>query len=203
MYNHDLINLIAAHVTNLYEQYQTPELVYHNLAHTRRVVKRTNEIAAQYSLNEEELFIVTAAAWFHDCGHLFGQAKFHEDRSAVIMRDFLEKEMIGKNLINLIEQCILSTKLPNKPKSFLEKIICDADSYHLGTDEFIQTNKMVKRELELRKQSILLNWNEDSIKLLEHQVYFTTFCKELLDEGIKKNISILKKQIKEDSVGKE
>ena len=59
-------------VSRLFQQYQTPIHVYHNLYHTKTVALRANEIALNYSLTEKEFFIVASAAWFHDVGHLFG-----------------------------------------------------------------------------------------------------------------------------------
>lgn len=202
MYNKDIVSNIERHTTKLYDKYQTPELVYHNLAHTKRVVKRAVEIAANYPLNNVESFILMAAAWFHDCGHLFGPAADHEKRSVLVMREFFVNEVIDEDIIESIEQCILSTEMPNAPKSLLEEILCDADSYHLATDEFLQINKMVKGECELRNKLSPLNWNEDTLDLLEQQVYFTTYCRELLEDGKRKSIALMRKFINDNSIKK-
>ena len=61
-----LIEKISAHVIRLFNQYQSNELMYHNLEHTKTVVKRTSEIATHYHLSDTELFILSAGAWFHD-----------------------------------------------------------------------------------------------------------------------------------------
>lgn len=70
-----LVEQVAIHVIELYKQYQTPVLLYHNLEHTQNVVMRTDEIASNYSLNKTELCILSVAAWFHDTGQLFGEAE--------------------------------------------------------------------------------------------------------------------------------
>jgi len=202
MQNQKLTSDIQAYVTELYDQNQTPDLVYHNLAHTRRVVKRTIEIASHYELDSKNLFIVTAAAWFHDCGHLFGCAENHEDRSVKMMRNYFEDKDTEENTIQAIEHCIRSTELPNKPESLLEEILCDADSYHFATEEFLQTNKMVKREFELRNHVYPSNWNDETLSLLEQHVFFTGYCKNLLEEGKIKNIEIVRKFINDRSVNK-
>lgn len=56
-----LVHQTATYVTELYKKYQTTDLLYHNLEHTETVVSRTDEIAANYSLSDTELFILSAA----------------------------------------------------------------------------------------------------------------------------------------------
>jgi predicted metal-dependent HD superfamily phosphohydrolase len=194
LHSEKLTNQIAVYVTGLFRRYQTPILQYHNLVHTKNVVARSNEIAASYSLNETELFIVVAAAWFHDCGHLFGPATGHEERSALIMRKYLEEKGVEENILYEIEQCILATKLPYDPKSLLAQIVCDADLYHLGTNEFFFTNELVKKEFQLRNNYLPLNWDESTLSLLTNHTYFTTYCRTLLEQGKQKNIEMMREK---------
>jgi predicted metal-dependent HD superfamily phosphohydrolase len=184
---------IATYVTDLYTQYQTAILLYHNLYHTQTVVKRTQEIAANYSFNDEDKFTLLAAAWFHDTGHLFAEAEYHEARSVSVMRDYLETKGIKIKIIDLIEGCILATKVPQSPKSLLEEIICDADIYNLGIDDFFRTDKLLKRETELRNNTLLNDWEWDkkTLDLLENHKYFTLYCQDTLEKGRQKNIEIL------------
>src|ERR1044072_6358441 len=108
-----------------------PYLLYHNINHTRNVVKRVQEIAGVYSLNEEELFILQAAAWFHDTGHLFSNMAQHEEMSVQIMRIYLG-DKLEEQMLNNIANCIMVTNIAVKPVSLIEMIICDADTYHFG-----------------------------------------------------------------------
>ena len=41
-------------------------MTYHNLNHTREVVKAAEKIGSYASLQEEEMEILLLAAWFHD-----------------------------------------------------------------------------------------------------------------------------------------
>jgi len=54
------------YVTELFHNNPVPDLIFHNLDHTRSVVERTKEIAAHYYLSEKDLLAVYIAAWFHD-----------------------------------------------------------------------------------------------------------------------------------------
>ena len=184
---------IATDVAGLYTQYQTAILLYHNLDHTQTVVERTQEIAPNYCLNEEDEFTLLAAAWFHDTGQLFADAEHHEVRSVSVMRDYLEKKGTEIKIIDLIEGCILATKVPQAPKSLLEEIICDADIYNLGIDDFFRTDKLLKRETELRNNILLDDWEWDkkTLDLLENHKYFTLYCQDTLEKGRQKNIEML------------
>ena len=39
--------------------------------------------------------------------------------------------------------------MPAVPSTLVEQIICDADTYHLGTEDFLHLDKLVWQELEL------------------------------------------------------
>ncbi|MCW3116003.1 MAG: metal-dependent phosphohydrolase sub domain protein [Chitinophagaceae bacterium] len=191
----------ASYVTGLFEKNPHPNLQFHNLDHTKKVVERTQEIAAHYQLNEADTLIIYIAAWFHDTGHLFTEIEKHEKKSVELMTSFAsnEKEITDES-IEKIASCILATKLPHDPKNLLEEIICDADTYHFGTKEFKTTNKLVKKEFQLRGYPILLNdWTKNTIELLESHTFFTTYCKVLLDQKKKKNIEWLKRKDRETS----
>ncbi len=186
------------HVTNLYNTNNTTKLLYHNLQHTQNVVTRTKEIAGHYNLVENDMVILFVAAWFHDTGYLFAEPKVHEEKSVELMRAFIESEIEDDNLVNSIEECILATKAINSPKNLLQQILCDADTYHLGTKDFNETNKQVFEEFRMRGNTISkMDWQIKAIQLLEGHQFYTTYCKELLTEKKKKNMKKLKKEVPE------
>src|ERR1700760_2750965 len=80
---------VALFVSHLYDSPELPHYPFHNLSHTRQVVRRVREMARHYSLSGTEGFILVAAAWFHDVGHLYGPMTGHEERGVVIMRSHL------------------------------------------------------------------------------------------------------------------
>lgn len=195
MSDHILFQNISAFVTSLFKQYQNENLLYHNLKHTQIVVKRAYEIASHYGLDEEGIFIVSTAAWFHDTGQLFGETKDHEKRSVSIMRDYLQTKEVENKIINSIEGCIMATKLPHNPATLLEEIICDADTYNLGTKEFLKTDKQIKKEFELRNNIQKEKWEKMTLHFLETHKYFTRYCQALLTKGKQENIEMLRLKI--------
>jgi hypothetical protein len=90
----------------------------------------------------------------------------------------------------------MAKKFPFNPKILLQQIICDADTYHLGTKDFKETNKKNYEELKLRTGNIdPVQFKEDTIKLLKSHFYYTNYCKELLNEKKNKNLKKLEKKV--------
>jgi HD superfamily phosphodiesterase len=183
---------LEEYVERLFLDHQESYLIYHNLDHTRKVVHRCREMAGWYLLKKREEIILYTAAWFHDTGHLFVDMAVHETKSVAIMKDFLMTKNMAVQDIIAIEKCILSTQIPQRPTTLLENILCDADLYHLGTDEFRITDTQVREETELRSKTKIKNWTENSIKFLESHHYFTDYCQRLLKSGKEDNIRYLK-----------
>lgn len=193
--NDNIYKRVAQHVTNMFEEYPHPNLIYHNLDHTKKVVERAQEIAGHYQLNENDMQVVYVAAWFHDVGHLFSDVNDHEAKSVELMEDFMRQQSADQALIDAIGGCILATRIPQEPKGLLQEIMCDADTYHFGTNEFKKTNKQVKEEYKLRHfNTYLINWEENTLELLERHQFFTAYCQVLLHEGKMKNIERARKK---------
>jgi predicted metal-dependent HD superfamily phosphohydrolase len=187
------------YVTGLFEKLQNEKLVFHNLQHTKTVVERTKEIAAHYSLSERDMLVLYVASWFHDTGHLYTTGlKNHEEKSVDVMRKFMADYASDAELISEIEACIMSTKMPRNPASLIQHILCDADTYHFGTKEFKDTNKRMREEYQLREERVDKKvWDENTLQMLNTHQFYTSYCKDLLDEKKKDNIRKLKKKNKE------
>ena len=191
-----LYKRIEEYVTGLFEQMHDPAHVFHNLEHTQNVVKRTKEIAGHYKLTEDEMLILFSAAWFHDTGHLFTEPSKHEEMSIEIMKKFMAGKVNDENIISEIEACILSTKLPRNPKNLLQQIICDADTYHLGTKDFKNTNKKALEEEFLRSGgNDATVFNNETMKMLHTHQFYTNYARELLNDRKEKNMNKLQKKI--------
>jgi predicted metal-dependent HD superfamily phosphohydrolase len=187
---------IEAHVTSVYEQENRTDLVFHNLQHTTNVVERTQEIAGHYDLSETDMLILYAAAWFHDTGYLYAPPEDHETISVQLMRDFMHDYVGDDAVLDSIESCIMATKHPVSPKNLLQEILCDADTYHLGTKDFKLTNKLVHKEREILGEEISKDdWNIRAIKFLKAHKYHTSYCRELLDDKKQKNLLKLEEKL--------
>ena len=185
---------VADHVTSIFQLNLNENLLYHNFEHTSKVVARGTEIALFYQLDDEKLFIIRTSAWFHDIGYLFTGPKDHEREAVRLMEQFIPR-IISKPPLHEIAQCIMATKRSVYPESVLEKIMCDADTFHFGTTEFRQTDPLIKKEIELWLGTVQTEWISHSIKMLRNHQFYTSYCKERLDEGKERNIEWLQSML--------
>ncbi|AXY77967.1 metal-dependent phosphohydrolase [Paraflavitalea soli] len=190
-----LLNEIKVHVEELFREHQQPWLLYHNLAHTQKVVHHTEVIATRYLLNDRKYFIVVAAAWFHDTGHLLGELALHEEVGVRLMQEFLTSKNMDQPTLDDITKCILATKMPVHPASVEEQILCDADTWHVGTEDFWIKDELVWLEMESRLHKHFDNRVALSLHFMEAHTFFTPYCQQLLNEGKTRNIRQLKKML--------
>jgi len=152
------------------------ELTFHNIGHTFEVVEAVQEIIDQTALSEEDGLIIKTAAWFHDCGYAFCY-KGHEEKSKIIAKDFLENFGCKKVFIEKVLQCIESTKFPQNPTSDIEKIICDADMFHLTKTNYHQYEKALRLEFEKYLGLIFTDeeWKMENSDFFRNHQYFTKY----------------------------
>lgn len=194
--NVDILKQAERHVTDLYESAGQDNLVYHSIDHTKKVVDHANEIAAHYDVSEQDTIVLNIAAWFHDAGHLFENPVTHEEKSVELMRTWLQGKELYASLADDIAKVILATKIDTQPASLLEQIIKDADTYHFGTKEFKEMDKLMKKEMKQRNlNTILMDWEKNTLALLQHHQFYTEYCKSHLEQRKQKNIGKLKKQV--------
>jgi predicted metal-dependent HD superfamily phosphohydrolase len=127
----ELLRQIREYALAYYKTHADDKLIYHDKGHTEDMVNAAMQIGNHYQLNDRDFFIVQAAAWFHDLGYMVDIAH-HEAQSAVLALNFLQKHNANEEDIDAIKSCILATQMPQKPVTLLEKIVCDADLFHLG-----------------------------------------------------------------------
>ncbi|KAA0989203.1 Pycsar system effector family protein [Dyadobacter aurulentus] len=199
-YNHRL-DKVRHHVRHFFGTKELAQLSYHNLAHTEAVVANAVRIADHYQLDDKETFIVVTAAWFHDTGYSSGQAAGHEQRGAAMAAEFLLAEGVDEHIISEVEGCILATIWPQNPQNFLQEVVCDADVFHFGTQEFPEWNKLVRKEAEQRagKKIDKAQWRKSAIALLESHTFHTDYCRDLLSKQKQKNLEKLKEKEQETS----
>ena len=184
------------YVRSLYDTHVNGKLSYHNLQHTEGVVEAATQIAQHYQLNDVDFFTVCVAAWFHDIGYLTGDGPGHEQRGARMAQSYLEGTGVEFGLIEAVKRCIIATQLPQRAVGLTEQIVCDADLYHLGTDEFPERNKLLRKEAEAKQGRKISKeeWRRSTIRFLESHQYYTDYCRLLLNEKQQENLSKLKEK---------
>lgn len=195
-----LLEQVAQYVSAMFGGHADQGLAYHNKAHTQFVVDSAVQIAGHYQLTESELFIVVTAAWFHDTGYLKTRED-HEKESVKVADHYLKNTGIDQITIDKINGCIMATQLPQNPKGLLQEIICDADMFHFGMEDFTEKNKLLRKEIEGATKTKISKqeWRLKTIEFMERHHYFTDYCKDLLQDKKQQNLEKLKHHLnKED-----
>ena len=163
-----LLSEARSHVTEIFTHQLKPEFVFHNLEHTEDVVEASSYMADYYRLGEEDRFVLMLAAWFHDTGYINGSVAGHESESIKHAVNFLHSKGIDEGLIQRVSSCIEATRMPQSPVSQIEKILCDADLYHLATEDFKARSQLLKQEQEsvLGKKISKKDWRKNNINFL-------------------------------------
>jgi class 3 adenylate cyclase len=176
-------------------------LYYHNVKHTVDVVTEVELIGWAEGVSDEEILLLKMAALFHDAGHTI-QYDDHEHHGTVLVREMLPKYGYTPDMIDRICKIIMATKLPPKPQTLLEEIICDSDLDYLGRSDFIPVSNTLYKELkEQDKIGSLNDWNKLQVKFISGHQYFTKTARSLREVNKQKQIQRISKLITEKSTG--
>jgi len=195
-----LLEQVSQYVTAMFAAHADNALPYHNKAHTQFVVDSAIQIANHYQLSDSDFFVVVTAAWFHDVGY-FKTRENHERESVKVADNYLRQQGVEQETIARINQCIMATEMPQNPQNLLEEIICDADMAHFGSDNFLEKNKLLRKEIEAATNNEVSKeeWRLKTVEFMEQHHYFTDYCNVLLNDKKKQNLEKLKGRLnKED-----
>jgi predicted metal-dependent HD superfamily phosphohydrolase len=156
-------------------EHELPQsLYYHNLSHTLDVLEAAEHYGEREKINSEGLMLLRTAAIYHDSGFLH-KYSHNEDASVKIIQEILPKYKYNHSQIDIIKRMILCTEIPQKPKTILEKILCDADLDYLGRNDFYMTGiKLLREWNENGFRTSLKEWYIQELYFLQQHEYFTT-----------------------------
>ncbi len=157
-----------------------PRLTYHSIEHTLDVYDSACRLADMEGINSHEATLLKTASFYHDCGMLRTYIG-HEDASVEIVAEVLPGFNYSEGDIQLIQDMIITTKLPQSANTLLEKIICDADLDYLGRPDFFMTSLRLKYEWDVLdiKPTTLKEWFKIQIDFLTSHKYFTASARAL------------------------
>ncbi|MDT0552489.1 Pycsar system effector family protein [Urechidicola vernalis] len=188
---------VKTFVFELFKTELVPEAVYHNFGHTLRVVNASLEIGQAENLTENELEILLLAAWFHDSGFII-DFKNHEEKSKEIVKEYLGSLNFGDDKIKEVCAIIDATKMPQSPKSKLGQIICDADLFHLGSEDFNAKSNLLRAEMEqlCDRAFTEIEWAEKNTQFFNEHKFFTNYAFEKLNDQKALNLLKINKDLK-------
>ncbi|WP_417213145.1 Pycsar system effector family protein [Bizionia sp.] len=189
----NIVEKAEAYVFDLFKDELDSSFLYHNLKHTKRVLKSLREIIAHTDISEKDAEMLQLSAIFHDTGYT-KTIDDHEQESVKIAQAFLSENHVDPETIGAISNCILATQFECVPKTLHEKIMRDADSSHFGKYYFNETSEFLRKELEI--QGIVnfsaSEWLDENIKMLsEKHEFLTDYAIKNWQEQKDKNLSDL------------
>ncbi len=187
-------------VLNMLEEKLPKNLYYHNLKHTIDVTTQVEIIGRHEGISDEEMLMLKTAALFHDTGFT-RTYKDHEEAGCEIAREYLPKYDYTPEQIDFICSLIMKTKLPPKPETLLEQIICDADLDYLGRADFIPVSGNLYRELRERGaiEDDVDKWNLMQIKFIEGHQYFTNSAKQMRDVNKNNQLEAIRRLVEKNN----
>ncbi|RZN84257.1 MAG: HD domain-containing protein [Winogradskyella sp.] len=198
-----LIKQAEDFVTHFLNDNLDSKFVYHNLAHTQRVVSKVEELTTESNLSDTEKHQLIIAAWFHDTGFT-KTVKGHEAISVKIATDFLKSHDVSKEGIDAISKIIMATQMGYEPKNRLEGLIKDADSAHISSKNYSDYASLLRKEWELTldKKVTKQDWIKENIKFLTNHSFYSALATSKWENRKGKNLANLiqsQNKIKEDT----
>lgn len=171
-------------------------LFFHSVEHVSDVVNNAMKIADAYKVKKKEREMLYLAALFHDIGYV-KKYRNHEEEGAKIAKSYLEKIGYDEKDIQKVAKAILATKLPQEPKSRLERILCDADLANLGRDDFLLQTLLLYDESK-SKRTFKGNeraWCKATLDFMRAHRYRTREAKRMWNYGKANNKKMLQRML--------
>lgn len=183
-------------VKKLLKDKLSDSFLYHNLTHTSSVVDAVKTIATAQSVTEHEMELLLLAAWFHDTGYTDGCER-HEASSVVIAEKFLQEQHYNPDDIASISALINATLKTYVPVNSLEKIIRDADYYHLANKDYLASSESLKQELKttMKLDFTDLQWAKENLNFLQNHKFYSEYALLHWQAKKEKNIQRILKKI--------
>lgn len=166
-----------------------PRLTYHSVSHTLDVLQSAIRIAEMENISSDDLVLLKTACLFHDCGMLVTY-RDHEEASVKIADEILPSYAYTRAEIDIVNQMIISTKLPQCAVLKLDRILCDADLDYLGRPDFYLIAHKLKYEWEVMniRRTTLTEWYMIQKEFLKSHKYYTPSAIRLREAGKMENL---------------
>jgi predicted metal-dependent HD superfamily phosphohydrolase len=190
------LKVVDEYIRDLFKDELPAGIKFHDINHTlhpaRGVVAVANKLAVSENISEHDRELLIAAAYFHDTGYIREYEK-NEPIAARMAGRILKLIGYKPDEIKKIQKMILATDLGRKPKTHVEKILCDADLDNLGREDFFKLDGKLREGRSARGIDVSddTNWYKGTLAIMENHQYYTESQKKLREKGKQKNIKAL------------
>lgn len=120
--NGEILRYIEAEIIPQYEAFDPA----HNLSHVATVIEQSLEIAADYDVRTDMVYVIAA---YHDIGLRFGRAAHEKNSGALIASDERLRDWFTEDDIAVMRAAVEDHRASNtrEPRSIYGKIVAEAD----------------------------------------------------------------------------
>jgi len=165
-------------VLNQLENGLPKNLTYHNLDHVLDVLDVCNQYIKRNKIKGDDAFLLRIGAIVHDMGFLKTIVN-HEEVGAEMATEIMNSLDMEPAHIETVRGLILATKIPQNPKTELQKIICDSDLDYLGRNDYPEISSRLY--LEFKATNVIKtdeDWKNLQISFLSKHEFHTPFAKK-------------------------
>ena len=173
----------------------SPQLTYHGIHHTKDVMAVCRQYIQRLGIKGKNAELLMIGALVHDSGFLHTY-KNHEEKGVEMAKVYLPGFGYNAREIEIISGLIMATKVPQTPKTDLERILCDADLDYLGRKDFDKISDSLFQELQ--NFDVLHDhneWNKLQARFLENHTFHTLFAQKNRQPKKELRVTEIKKKI--------
>jgi hypothetical protein len=186
----ELLRDTALYVKDYYTSHFTEQFYFHHYNRTMNIVRNCDALAVNMDMGKQESKLAHLAAWFLELGY---SKDYHhyQKRSVELAKDYFKTKGLDDVQLEKIEECILSTRIPQQPVSAISQLVCDASMYHLAEKDAAQHADALRAEFEAvaKMQFSDEEWLNENIKMISNHFYFTTGGRELFQKRKDKTLA--------------
>ncbi len=169
---------LRRHLLHILQTELSGQYVYHGIAHTMNVLKVCNQYIRREKVTSEDAKLLRIGALCHDLGFTVSQQN-HEKKSSELAASLMAQYGFSDAHISIVKGLIQATRVPQNPKTFLEKLLCDADLDYLGREDYYEISNKLYQELKTFKLiSNKEEWKQQQVSFLKAHTYHTNFARK-------------------------
>ena len=186
----ELLRDTALYVRDYYASHFNDQYSFHNYNRTISIVRNCDALGVSMNLGGQELKLAHLAAWFTELGFSEDHRNY-QAKSVRLAREYFRTKKIDDGIFEKLEECILSTRVPQQPVSVISQLICDATMYHLAEKDSLQLSDALRAEFAAVGQVEYSDeeWITEYIKMINNHFYFTGSARDLFQKRKEKTLA--------------
>ena len=190
----EILEKAQAFVAQQFSRTGTHPSALYSLSHTQALVVRSQEIGEACALPEEEMRLVSLAAWLHDLSYMSEEAP--EPLNPLLpIADFLQLNGLSKEEIDKVQGCVAASHFPQRPQDAMEEVLCDAVASFMAAPDYLALAEK-QANADRGKKTDAYDWINAQRALLKKHTFFTKYAKHTFSDGKEANLKLLKKKRK-------